>query len=186
VKTDKKVLELFKEHEEWFYRLCKRIAYAKCWDKEECIQEGYFGFVHAAKRYKKINGAHFCTYAEWRIRGAIIDFYRKQRQFHSQKSKEYETDWTEKFDINLHGYYYTDSHEHPFSDFADLLPDMYKIVLNLFYLEGFNKKEIADELGLAPATIDYRFNRAIAYLQDTLLDGPKQIRYFHTDTMFHK
>ncbi|WP_157098081.1 RNA polymerase sigma factor [Niabella ginsenosidivorans] len=49
------------------------------------------------------------------------------------------------------------------------LPEMRKKVLTLFYLEGYNYKEIATLLGIAPKTVDNHIYQGIAQLRKILL-----------------
>ena len=44
---------------------------------EDLIQQGMEGLVHAAQKYSPKEGVNFSQYAQLRIRGAIIDFLRK-------------------------------------------------------------------------------------------------------------
>jgi RNA polymerase sigma factor for flagellar operon FliA len=47
-------------------------------DREELRSAGILGLIDAAKRYDSSRGAKFRTYAELRVRGAIVDFLRSQ------------------------------------------------------------------------------------------------------------
>lgn len=51
----------------------------------------------------------------------------------------------------------------------DKLPEMRKKVLTLFYLEGYNYKEIAAQLGISPKTVDNHIYQGITQLRKILL-----------------
>lgn len=53
------------------------------------------------------------------------------------------------------------------------LPPGYRIVFNMFALDGFTHKEIADELGINENTSKSQLSRARSYLQARLLDMDK-------------
>lgn len=53
------------------------------------------------------------------------------------------------------------------------LPPGYRIVFNMFALDGFTHKEIADELGINENTSKSQLSRARSYLQARLLDIDK-------------
>ncbi|MEY2955596.1 MAG: hypothetical protein RL123_324, partial [Pseudomonadota bacterium] len=44
---------------------------------EDLIQVGYMGLVDASRKYEKRDGVNFDAYALIRIRGAILDFLRR-------------------------------------------------------------------------------------------------------------
>lgn len=48
------------------------------------------------------------------------------------------------------------------------LPEGYRIVFNLFAIEGYSHKEIADELGVSESTSKSQYSRARAYLRKVL------------------
>lgn len=48
------------------------------------------------------------------------------------------------------------------------LPDGYRIILNLYAIEGFSHKEIANEMGIAESTSRSQFLRAKAFLKKKL------------------
>ena len=50
----------------------------------------------------------------------------------------------------------------------DRLPDGYRVVLNLFAIEGYSHKEIAEMLGINEGTSRSQYVRAKIYLQKML------------------
>ncbi|GAA0873831.1 RNA polymerase sigma factor [Wandonia haliotis] len=48
------------------------------------------------------------------------------------------------------------------------LPDGYRIVFNMFAIEGYSHKEIANELGISENTSKSQYSRARAYLRDCI------------------
>lgn len=50
----------------------------------------------------------------------------------------------------------------------DALPDGYRVVFNMFAIEGYSHKEIADTLGVTENTSKSQYSRARAYLRNQL------------------
>ena len=50
----------------------------------------------------------------------------------------------------------------------DTLPDGYRVVFNLFAIEGFSHKEIAEKLGITEGTSKSQLSKARNYLQESL------------------
>lgn len=50
----------------------------------------------------------------------------------------------------------------------ELLPPKYRVVIYLYYYEGYAAKEIADILGLRPATVNTQLSRGRAQLKNIL------------------
>lgn len=73
------VEELVKSHLD----LVRRIAWnlygrvSNAIEIEDLIQIGYFGLITAAQKYTPQEGAAFASYASLRIRGAMVDYLRK-------------------------------------------------------------------------------------------------------------
>ena len=53
----------------------------------------------------------------------------------------------------------------------DLLPTGYKTVFNLYAIEGFSHKEIAEKLGVSENTSKSQLSRARAHLQKMLIQA---------------
>jgi len=47
-------------------------------ETEEMVNAGLTGLFDAARRFDSSRGAHFITFAHWRIRGAVVDWLREQ------------------------------------------------------------------------------------------------------------
>ena len=51
---------------------------------------------------------------------------------------------------------------------VNAMPEGYKVVFNLFAIEGYSHKEIADTLGISENTSKSQYLRARAYLRDRI------------------
>jgi RNA polymerase sigma-70 factor (ECF subfamily) len=50
------------------------------------------------------------------------------------------------------------------------MPDGYKVVFNMFAIEGYTHNEIADTLGISESTSKSQYSRARAYLRERISD----------------
>lgn len=57
-----------------------------------------------------------------------------------------------------------------FQQALDKLPDTLRKVFELSRMDGFTHKEIADELGVSPQTVNYRLGKALGILRQELKD----------------
>lgn len=51
------------------------------------------------------------------------------------------------------------------------MPDGYKVVFNMFAIEGYTHNEIADTLGISESTSKSQYSRARAYLRERISDA---------------
>lgn len=56
------------------------------------------------------------------------------------------------------------------------LPSGYRIVFNLYAIDGYSHKEIADQLGISENTSKSQLSRARSYLQNKLLETEKFVK----------
>ncbi len=59
-------------------------------------------------------------------------------------------------------------------DAVQELPDGYRLVFNLYVIEGFNHREIADSLGISENTSKSQLSRARKYLRNCLAEKCKE------------
>lgn len=76
--TDQRVERLILDHLEFVTFVARKIAKAIHWkgDLEDLVQHGTLGLIDAANRFDPGRENRFRTYAEFRIRGAILDGLR--------------------------------------------------------------------------------------------------------------
>jgi RNA polymerase sigma factor FliA len=76
---------------QWIKYIATRMGKNTPHEVGDLISVGYLGYAAAEKNFKPDNGSHFKTFAEHRIRGAILDYFREQtpgkRYFLSRKEQ---------------------------------------------------------------------------------------------------
>lgn len=158
--AQKQLYELFSND---MYKVC--LMYSN--DDEmasDLLQEGFLKVFRKIHEYKNIG-----SLGGW-IRkimiNTCIDFYRVDK-------------WSKYFDsfddaVNPdHATLESDSNESlDESDFLNItrgLPDGYRLILNLYYLEDYTHPEIAEELGINIGTSKSQLHKAKKYLKSRLL-----------------
>lgn len=130
-------------------------------EAEDVLQDGFI------KIFQKIDAYQFTGSFEGWMRKIIVntalDQIRRNRNM----------GFSEEFDTIE---YKMESSDHIFEDLVaqDLmklianLPDGYKVVFNMFAIEGYSHKEIGELLGISENTSKSQFSRARAYLRNKL------------------
>ena len=195
-------------------------------DLEELVSSGMMGLVDAADKYDSSRDNKFKTYAEFRIRGAILDELRSQdwiprsirdkakvlERAHLELESELgrapkEKEVAERLNLSMKGYFtltaqvssvsmlsideYTEfsnndrrslfeilnQENSPFSEMSlksskkvinkaiEELPERQRIVLSLYYYEGFSLKKIGSILNVTESRISQLHARAILRLK---------------------
>ncbi len=144
------------------YKLC--LAYAKDVDMaNDMLQEG---FIKVFRNLSKYDGTG--PVGGW-IRRLIvnncIDYYRLDKWSRNREEvfddSEVEGAVTNEVDLLYE--------KESFLRITNRLPDGYRIVMNLHYLEGYTHVEIADRLGITVGTSKSQLSKAKKFLREILL-----------------
>lgn len=126
---------------------------------EDLVGEGLLGLVDAQKRFdpSKANGAKFSTYAEWRVRGQVLDSIRQRRGRTGQKDivELYEPHDEESRSLEeiTEAGEYTDPDERLIVlETIKALPEREQVVLDLA-LKGYSLEEIGDSISVTPSRV---------------------------------
>jgi RNA polymerase sigma-70 factor (ECF subfamily) len=157
-KAQKKLYETFAAK---MLAICMRYVRSKE-DAEEVLQEGFLKIFFQIDTYR--NEGSFEGWMKRIFVGLAIDYFRKNK----------------KLDLNdsLEQGEIVSSSEDVFSNLSaqDLirtiaqLPDGYRLIFNLYAIEGFTHKDIAEKLDIAEGTSKSQFARAKSKLISLLKD----------------
>jgi len=164
IKNDRKMQkELYKKFASRMFSICLRYAKSRE-EAQDILQEGFM------KVYTKINqfsGEH--SFEGWLKRifaNTSITHYKTNLKYY------YQDDITEiKESETLH--FNADDCEYSHEELLGViesLSDGYRMVFNLFAIEGFKHKEIAEMLGIDETTSKSQFFRARKLIQKKLLE----------------
>lgn len=149
--------ELYKRFSPKMYGVCLR--YAK--DTEEAQDILQDGFVKVFKKLDHFRGEG--SFEGWVRRifvNTAIEYFRR---------KKYVQPVTEKEENTIEGNFTSVLDELGEKDILDLVNQLspgYKTVFNMYVVEGYSHKEIADMLGISEGTSKSQLSRAKAILQD--------------------
>jgi RNA polymerase sigma-70 factor (ECF subfamily) len=140
--------------------VCMR--YAKSTEQaEDVLQEGFVKIFTKLDHYKGDGSL------EGWIRRVMVntalDEIRKNVKYQDNQSMD---DVGYKLELNAH--IIEGLQEQDLLVLISELPDGYKIVFNMFAIEGYSHKEIAEELNISENTSKSQYSRARAYLKNKL------------------
>jgi RNA polymerase sigma-70 factor (ECF subfamily) len=152
---------LYKQFSGLLYAICLRYAKNKM-DAQDVLQEVF------VKIYNHIHTYHFDgSFEGWLRRIAVntsITFYRKAIKKHVEKDIDegvFEVananeDWSQEFSME------------EMTKCIQQLPHGYKTIFNLYVIEGYKHKEIADMLSIDINTSKSQLSRAKVHIQNEL------------------
>ncbi|MBT0607293.1 RNA polymerase sigma factor [Aequorivita echinoideorum] len=157
--------ELFQEYKDMLYfislKYCRNEA-----DAEDNLHDAFIAIFQKIKTYKNKG-----SFEGWMKRITIykaIDKYKITKQNHLSvkddlllESTEVDDDAEIKLDVLL--------------KFIQELPDQYRLVFNLYQLDGYSHKEIATLLEISESTSKSNYHRAKLILRDKVNEYKKEL-----------
>lgn len=145
---------LYDKYSKKFFAICLRYCkYEE--DAQDILQNG---FIKIFTKLDTFN--HSGSFEGWMkriITNTAIEFYRKNINFQDIEDIHVQNDnaiiETSTIDLDT------------FLKIIQKLPDGYRIVFNMYAIEGFNHKEIAQKLNISEGTSKSQLSRARAILQ---------------------
>ncbi len=157
--TAKELEEVIHEFGEMVYRL----AYSYCRNKtdaDDIFQEVFLKYMKTAHNFD--NDEH---QKAWLIRVTINCAKSEMMSFWKCNAIEMTDEIA-----------FTEPDEHYLSEILKQLPGKYRIVIHLFYYEGYSTEEIAGFLGIKPSTIRTQLTRAREILRKMLKEDDECLR----------
>jgi len=153
------------------FKVC--LMYAKDYNTaQDLLQEGFLKVFQKIHKFKSKKQGSLGGWIRTVMVNHCIDHYRSDNW--SKGKIELSDEETEiaqvrnfKQDEEEESIYTTDE----FLQIIKLLPKGYSVVLNLFYLEGYTHKEIAEKLGITEGTSKSQLFKAKKYLKQLLLEN---------------
>lgn len=145
--------------------VCLRYA-STSFEAEDIVQEGFVKVFSNIQNFKRD-----CPLEFW-IRKIIVNTALKHLRQKSLLTVSHETEEVENLssgNYNLNDY----SMDELLGMIQSLAP-RYRMVFNLYAIEGYNHKEIGEMLGISEGTSKSQYSRARAILQNMLVNQDKQ------------
>ena len=149
--------ELYRRYSPKMYAVCLRYA-GNAEEAEDILQEGFI------KVFKKLNSFR----SEGSFEGWIRRIFVNTAIEHFRR-KRYLMPVTEKEENTIEGKYLSVLDDLAARDIMALVQDLspgYRTVFNLYVVEGYTHKEIADMMGISEGTSKSQLSRAKVILQD--------------------
>jgi RNA polymerase sigma factor (sigma-70 family) len=150
---------IYEMHESYWFRLCLR--YARNRDEaQDIFQEGVLKVFHSLRLFNAQRGL-FKNWSSKIMVNAALKYLKNQQWQDSFKDMEASTEVSE----------WTDNHyEHltakELTEMIQKLPLGYRLVFNMFELEGYSHPEIAQELNISIGTSKSQLFKAKKLLQE--------------------
>jgi RNA polymerase sigma-70 factor (ECF subfamily) len=149
--------ELYRRFSPRMYAVCLRYA-SNAEEAEDILQEGFI------KVFKKLSSFRGDGSFEGWVRRIFVNTAIEQF-----RRKRYLLPVTEKEENTIEGKYFSVLDELAEKDILALVQDLspgYRTVFNMYVVEGYTHKEIADMLGISEGTSKSQLSRAKVILQD--------------------
>lgn len=144
--------------------ICLRYAGSRA-EAEDMMQEGFVAIFKSIGQYK-----YEGSFAGWMTRiivnAALIVLRKNKFQFAEVDETRYKYQ-------PIDAYAYSHLSEDDLLKLINALPKGYKVVFNLSVIEGYSHEEIADMLGIQPATSRSQLVKARKMLQQQIVELQK-------------
>lgn len=153
---------LYKQYSPVMFAICMRYASSKT-EAEDILQEGFLKVFLNIANYREKG-----TFVSWMKRIFIntsITIYHKNRKHRFHVNIDETQDFLAPTTNKTSGYFTKDE----LLNIINSLPDGYRIVFNLYAVEGFKHKEIAELLNIDINTSKSQYSRARKLIQKKLI-----------------
>ncbi len=159
--------QLYRKYYGRMLGICQRYS-TSYQEAEDIVHIGFFNI------FTKINQFHNSgTFEAWMRRIVVntaIDHYRRNKK-HDVLSSYEDTENFDQTEINLTDNLTTEK----ILETIQQLPEGYRMVFNLYAIDGYSHREIAEKLGVSINTSKTQLLKARRYLQSILLKLDKNI-----------
>jgi RNA polymerase sigma-70 factor (ECF subfamily) len=159
--------QLYKRYYNKMFGICLRYCAFKD-EAEDMVLDGFFNIFTKIHLYKR--KGPFEAWMRKIMINTAIDHYRKNLKFNGHASLD-ELGYEQSIKIQLLDNLTSDK----ILETVQQLPEGYRMVFNLYAIEGYAHKEIAELLGISKNTSKTQLLKARKYLQKKLLELDKNI-----------
>lgn len=167
LKRDRKTQkELYNRYAPLFYSICLRYAKDRA-EADDMLQEGFLKIFTKIEQFSREN-----SFEGWMkriiVNTSITHYKQNLKHYYQDDITEIKETESAHFDN-----YDADFTKEELLGVIQSLSEGYKMVFNLYVIEGFKHKEIAEMLGIDVATSKSQFHRAKKLIQKKLAELSK-------------
>lgn len=152
---------LYDLHKVKWFMICLRYAPNKA-EAEDMLQEGLINVFKELKQYDPKKAA-FAAWSNKVIVNAALQYLRKWKNMNLNLSiDDYEDQFAQNEDV------FDTLSAKELTSFVQKLPDGYRVVFNLYVMEGYKHREIADLLSISENTSKTQLLKAKKMLSNQL------------------
>ncbi len=146
-------IELYKQYAPMLLTVCMRYVADRS-EAEDILQEAFFKILKSIKEYS--GKGHFENWMKKIVvNTAITHFHREKKHYYHEELesvKDFELKYTLSPDKELD--------EKELYNLLKRMPEGYRIIFNMYAIEGYKHKEIAEKLGIEESTSKTQYLRA--------------------------
>ncbi len=153
----KEQIELYNYYAPMLLAICARYVADKS-EAEDILQEGFFKVLRSIKEYT--GKGHFENWMRKIMVNTAITHYHREKKHYYHEEIETVKDFELKFDLSPD----KALEEHELFELLARMPEGYRMIFNLYAIEGYKHKEIAEQLNIDESTSKTQYLRARNWL----------------------
>ena len=146
-------IELYKRYAPALLAVCVRYVADRA-EAEDILQEAFFKILKSIKEYS--GKGHFENWMKKIVVNTAITYFHREKKhyYHDELDsvKDFELQYTLSPDKELD--------EQELFNLLGRMPEGYRIIFNMYAIEGYKHKEIAEKLGIEESTSKTQYLRA--------------------------
>lgn len=132
-------------------------------EAQDVLQDGFIKVFNKLSKF--VNKGSLEGWVRRIMVNTALDHYRKNKKF----NKDVEIDAV-SFKLEKQEYIVESINAQDLLKIIQTIPEGYRVVFNLFAIEGYSHKEIAEQLGVTESTSKSQFSRAKKMLRNILIE----------------
>jgi RNA polymerase sigma factor (sigma-70 family) len=132
-------------------------------EAQDVLQDGFIKVFNKLSKF--VNKGSLEGWVRRIMVNTALDHYRKNKKF----QKDVEIDAV-SFKLEKQEYIVESINAQDLLKIIQTIPEGYRVVFNLFAIEGYSHKEIAEQLGVTESTSKSQFSRAKKMLRNILIE----------------
>lgn len=132
-------------------------------EAQDVLQDGFIKVFNKLSKF--VNKGSLEGWVRRIMVNTALDHYRKNKKF----QKDIEIDAV-SFKLEKKEYIVESINAQDLLKIIQTIPEGYRVVFNLFAIEGYSHKEIAEQLGVTESTSKSQFSRAKKMLRNILIE----------------